>query len=269
MKKVVSIALALAVAAGLAANTAATGAAAATQRLILEFVQGSELSVAEADGTRLVYGADLREGDPIPVGGIIRTGADTSAELRLDPNGSIMKLAAQGTFSVKNLATVSSPQNAFTLISGKIRAVLARDSGQSYTFSTATAVLAVRGTEFLLSFLPGRDASVFVKSGAVEFEKLDAEGKAVATIGVSASQQANAFASDFRAQPATPAEIAIFNRQNQFQKLDPRSVPGHEPDGPPPQGDSPTPMLPPPAGSGALKNGAPGGNGPGVPGGKM
>ena len=77
----------------------------AGQKLILEFVDGPDLSVAAADGSVKKLNAGILEGDAVPVGSTIVTGPGTSAELKLKPNGTIIKLAKSTSFKVAGLAS--------------------------------------------------------------------------------------------------------------------------------------------------------------------
>lgn len=66
---------------------------AAGQKLILEYVDGTELTVTTADKAVSKLGVGIVEGDAVPVGATIATGPATSAELKISPNGTIIKLA--------------------------------------------------------------------------------------------------------------------------------------------------------------------------------
>ena len=127
---------------------------------------------------------------PFPVGATVKTGADTSVELRLKPNGTLIKLAKLTTFRVEGLATPQKDQNGFTLVAGKIRAVAAK--GSQYEIYTANTVAGVRGTDFSMSFEEGAKALLLVAKGDVEFGRRGAEGIAGA-IMVNAGQFADFF----------------------------------------------------------------------------
>ena len=113
---------------------------------ILEYYDDDlELEITGADGIALVdiyYGMDLQEGDTI------RTNR-TGAELRLDPNGSIIKLSPFTVFTIEKLQKSSESSNDFNLVSGKIRAIAARAGlGERYQIKTQSAVCGIRGTDF-------------------------------------------------------------------------------------------------------------------------
>ena len=176
----------------LALASAAMAFAQAPQSLILEFVEGSNLDVVYPDSTTYSYkSGSIMEGDAIPVGATVRTGAGTSVELKLKPNGTVIKLAKMTTFKVEGLATPQKDQNGFTLVAGKIRTVAA--VGSQYSIYTATTVAGVRGTDFIMSFQEGAEALLLVAKGKVEFGGRG-EGDAIANaIMVGAGQFADFF----------------------------------------------------------------------------
>lgn len=152
----------------LAFVAAAMAFAQAPQSLVLEFVEGSNLDIVYPDSTTYSFkSGSVQEGDTIPVGSTVKTGAGTSAELKIKPNGTIIKLAKQTTFKVEGLATPQKDHNGFTLIAGKIRTVAA--VGSQYSVYTATTVAGVRGTDFTMSFQEGAEALLLVTRGKVEF----------------------------------------------------------------------------------------------------
>jgi len=70
-------------------------------------------------------------GDEILPGEIIKT-AGTNAELKLDPNGSIIKIARNTSFMVEGLAgSAGKDTNEFALLGGKIRTVAAKTVGSN------------------------------------------------------------------------------------------------------------------------------------------
>ncbi|MFH2113826.1 MAG: FecR family protein [Spirochaetota bacterium] len=184
--------------------TAAFGQAA--QTMILEFVDGTDLTVVYPDSTAytLRSGA-VQEGDSIPIGSSVRTGPSTSAEMRLSPNGTIIKLAKSTNFRIDGLATPQNNQNGFTLVAGKIRAVAAK--GSNYNVHTSSTVAGVRGTDFTMAFEEGAKARLMVAKGAVEFGKLGAGGEIAERIMVGAGQFADLFAG-FVPTAFTPEQFA-------------------------------------------------------------
>ena len=193
------------------------------QKLILEFVDGADLTVTAADKSVLKLGSGIMEGDEIPVGATITTGASTSAELRLKPNGSIIKLAKSTTFTVAGLAAASQDKNAFVLAAGKLRAVAAK--GAQYSFASQTAVCAVRGTDFSFAVDEGSRAVLMVAKGLVQFDKTDASGAVLGSIGVGAGEFADAFAAAFASAKYSDQQYTDQYGDLGFKKLSESEVP--------------------------------------------
>lgn len=218
---------ALAVLIILAPALAAAPAAPAAQKMILEFVDGPDLSVVAADKSVLKLGVGIMEGDEVPVGAIIQTGPTTTAELKLKPNGTIVKLAKSTSFKIAALATTAKDTNAFALVAGKMRAVAAK--GSNYQVASTTSICAVRGTDFAFSFEEGAKAVLMVADGLVQFDKLDAAGKVVGSIPVGAGQFADAMADLFQAAAYDAGQFADQFGDVDFQKLSAADVPEEAP----------------------------------------
>ncbi|MEI6388373.1 MAG: hypothetical protein WCQ50_17270, partial [Spirochaetota bacterium] len=137
MKRIFII-LALLTALPLAMMAQAASASAGGQKFTLEFVSGKDLVVKAADGTSLSYPDGIGEGDTIASGSTIITGKDTTAECKLSPNGSIVKIGKGATFTVKGLAAQTGEKNAFKVAAGKVKTIAAK--GSNITVSTNTAV---------------------------------------------------------------------------------------------------------------------------------
>jgi hypothetical protein len=187
--------------AGLSMVAAQTG-----QSLVLEFVEGNNLDVVYPDSTSFSYkSGSIMEGDTIPVGATVKTGAGTSVELKLKPNGTVIKLAKMTTFRVEGLATPQKEQNGFTLVAGKIRTVAA--VGSQYSVYTSSTVAGVRGTDFTMAFQEGAEAILLVTKGKVEFGGRG-EGDTIANaIMVGAGQFADFF-KGLVAESFSPEQLA-------------------------------------------------------------
>jgi hypothetical protein len=202
---------------------AAQGKSAAGQKLILEFVDGTDLTVTSADKSVSKLGVGIIEGDAVPVGSTIATGPDTSAELRLKPNGTIIKIAKSTSFTVAGLATTAKDKNAFALVAGKIRAVAAK--GAQYEISSRTAVCAVRGTDFSFAVEDGARAELMVAKGLVQFDKLDDAGALLGSLSIGAGEAADAFAASFASFKYSPEQFAEQFGDVGFKKLRESDVP--------------------------------------------
>lgn len=197
------------------------------QRLVLEFVDGADFSVVTADKSLLKLGSGIVEGDFVPVGATITTGPSTSAELKLTPNGTIIRLAKSTTFTVSGLAATPQDKNAFALAAGKVRAVAAK--GGQYELRSQTAVCGVRGTDFAFAVEPGAKALLMVSKGLVAFQKLDEAGALLGELPVGAGEAADAFGAAFASFKFSSEQFAEAYGDLAFQKLKELDVPSGEP----------------------------------------
>lgn len=212
------------------ATMAQTGSATAgSQKFTLEFVGGKDLVVKAADGTSLSYPDGIGEGDIIAPGSTIITGKDTTAECKLSPNGSIVKIGKGATFTVKGLATQAGEKNAFKVAAGKVKTIAAK--GSNITVSTNTAVCGVRGTDFVVQIDTDANGNpikelVAVKKGSVEFDKVDSNGNPMGQpLPVNSGMAADAMAATFAtfSYPASQydsdfSDMAFENPE--FQKIE-------------------------------------------------
>ncbi len=201
---------------------------------ILEYFDNPKgIEILDSEGYKVVevyFGMQLSEGDRI------HTTAST-AELRLSPNGSIVKLSRNTEFRIESLSGGKSPDtNAFSLVSGKLRTVAAKKMGSSYEVRTPSAVCGVRGTDFGMEVLEGVREGVAVREGVVEFAKKTGE-----RISLTAGQAADVFAPVFQPISLTPAQMEELFKDVPFEKLDPAKVPREVP---PPRVETPPPVSP-------------------------
>jgi hypothetical protein len=213
---------------------------------ILEyFDDGTELEITDSNGFTVNYylGIALNPGDVVITG-------NTSAELRLDPNGSIVKVAPQTRLTIDGIGgSDGSEPTAFGMERGRMRMIAARITGVENTYSvrTPTAVAGVRGTDFLLTIAPPDQPPVeelAVLSGEVAFESLDT-GESIL---VGAGQRANALAEQLVSEVIPPEELATLQTETAFVELDPEAVPGQVEEAPPEPEPEPAPQpVPAPA----------------------
>src|SRR6056297_852432 len=164
------------------------------------------------------FGMELQPGDTV------RTNA-TIAELQLEPNGSIVKLSQNTVFTVDELQKDESTSNKFSMAGGKMRAIAARAGiGNRYQVSTPSAVCGVRGTDFGIIAIPGQEESAFVNQGVVEFVQKASQSAVTLTQGMTA----NALAETFEAVRLSQERIQELLQDMQFERLNPKDVPGHE-----------------------------------------
>ena len=189
---------------------------------LLEYFEDEyEIQIYDADGFQvdeIYYGMELNLGDTVKTNG-------SYAELRLDPNGTIIKLAPDTDFTLEALQGKKSDANAFALLKGKMRTIAAQGEGYNYSIRTPSAVCGVRGTDFGLEVLRGsRDAAAVLK-GSIEFINLNTGKSLTLTKGMAADVFADVF------EPFTlPMEQMeqLFSEMN-FVQLDPSTVPGYTP----------------------------------------
>ncbi|OHE63972.1 MAG: hypothetical protein A2001_00915 [Treponema sp. GWC1_61_84] len=186
----------------------------------------SAVKIMDADG----FGRDAFIGDEILAGETLKTVTST-AEIKLTPNGTIVKVARNTSFKVEALAGAPGKDtNEFALLGGKIRTVASRTSTtNAYRIRTPTAVCGVRGTDFSMIVQEGARDAVYVKRGMVEFSRTLADG-ALESVMVGAGQFADAFAASFAAAQFDPAQFAAESEELEFTGVDPAAVDqGEEP----------------------------------------
>jgi len=194
---------------------------------VLEYYDDEyEIQIFDSDGFQvdeIYYGMELLSGDTIKTNG-------SYAELRLDPNGSIIKLAPDTDFTVETLQDNTHDVNAFALLKGKIRTVAAQENGSNkYSIRTPSAVCGVRGTDFgLEAILGSRDAAAVLK-GSIEFININTGKSLTLTEGMAA----DVFAEVFAPFKLPPDQLQQMFQEMDFVQLDPSSVPGQTAEKPP------------------------------------
>jgi hypothetical protein len=182
----------------------------------------TQLVITDAAGNALVPA----DGLVLPAGAIVKT-LKTTAELKLNPNGTIIKLSASTSFKIDNLKEADGTgSNDFALLGGKIRTVAAKLTGASgtpgYNVRTATANCGVRGTDFAMMYDPDNNKDwVCVQEGQVDFTNITTG----ATVPVAASQFANTFDPVFEAAAVDATKLAELFSDVGFVKLNPLDVP--------------------------------------------
>jgi len=177
-----------------------------------------DLAITTSDGEVL----ESNFGVIIPVGSKIKTGSG-SLELRLVPNGSILKLSSGTDFELRALQGESgSKENIFSLLRGKLRTLAARSGrGEHYTIQTPSAICAVRGTEFI-NEVGEEGSSILVRHGSVYVEALNG-GRWVT---LKASQALDTRSSEYRPVTLPFNEMESIFSGFSFMGADPSVVPG-------------------------------------------
>jgi len=208
----------------LTAQTAKKATPAKAQAVLEYSDDETQLVITDAKGNPLVPS----DGLVLPVGTVIKT-MKTTAEIRLNPNGSIIKLSASTTFKIESLKeTDGTGSNDFAILGGKIRTVAAKLTGSTvpgYNVRTPTANCGVRGTDFAMKFDPDNAMDwVCVQEGQVEFTNINT-GE---TVPVGTGQFANTFNEVFQAGAVSAERLAELFADLDFVKLSPVEVPAAE-----------------------------------------
>lgn len=187
---------------------------------ILEYYDDDfEIVVRDADGFEYNFflGMELVPGDTIET-------FNSTAEVRLVPNGSIIKVGTNTEFTIDELqGREGGSTNGFSVAAGRIRNVAASVSGQNYRVRTPSTVAGVRGTDFGVEVSTDRDA-VAVLEGSVEVTNRST-GESVM---LGANQYVNALGDTFRAIQLSAEQMGEIFRDVSFNELNPQEVPGQE-----------------------------------------
>lgn len=183
----------------------------------------TQLVVTDSQGNSLIPS----DGMALPLGTVVKT-LKTTAELKLNPNGTIVKLASATTFRIEDLRQADGTgSNDFALLAGKLRTVAAKLSGTAgpgYNIRTPTANCGVRGTDFAMEYDPATNNDwVCVQEGQVDFTAITTG----TTVPVAANQIANTFDPVLSATPLAPEKVADLFSDLGFVQLNPMDVPGH------------------------------------------
>ncbi len=192
------------------------------QAVVEYFEDEFEVEITDSDGVprEVILGQDLYPGD------LIRT-FDSTVEIRLEPNGTIIKIAPESSFTIEEIqGRDDAEKSSFRLTAGRLRTVVRRAVGDEYEFRTPFAVGGVRGTDFVLDVVPGATDALFVQSGGVRFTQVST-GR---SIFVEAGEGADALSDAFGAQPVAAAELRSLFDGLEFQALDPADVSAPRPE---------------------------------------
>ena len=192
--------------------------------VIVEYYENAsgEMYVRTPDGAE--YDVDqFGFGEQLPVGTTLITLDGDYAELRMDPNGTIIRVGENTNFRIDALQGCSgAQQNTFNVAVGKFKAVVAKRDGTRYSFHGSTAVMGVRGTTLIGSIVPGVEEIAYILDGVVEYT--NAAGR---TITLGAGEAANALAANFvKFQPSAGVRQSL-ERGMDFVRLRANQVPGY------------------------------------------
>ena len=192
--------------------------------VIVEYYENTscEMYVRTPDGAE--YDVDqFGFGEELPVGATLITLDGDYAELRMDPNGTIIRVGENTNFRIDGLqGRGEAQQNTFSVAVGKFKAVVAKQDGALYSFRGSTAVMGVRGTSFIWSIVPGVEELAYVADGIVDYT--NAAGQ---TLALGAGQAANALAANFNPFQPTGELLQSLQRGMDFVRLRANEVPGY------------------------------------------
>ena len=195
--------------------------AASAPKMVIEYFENNSgsLYVRAGDGTE-TEAADITFGDELAVGSTLITLQGDYAELRLVPNGTIVRVAENTNFAVKSVqGKDGATKNAFAMAVGKVKTVAAKSKGAVYSFEGNTAVCGVRGTKFIFSVLPGQRELAYVLEGLVDFSN-----QAGQTLALQAGMAADALASSFASFTPPAGLLEELEGGMQFQQLSEEEV---------------------------------------------
>jgi hypothetical protein len=198
------------------------------QKVVLAFFENTsgDLRIVSEDGSEEKFGDELNFGDTIPVRWTLLTGNDDSAELLVEPNRTIIKVAENTNFQIEDLQSLDGAStNSFNLGFGKFRAIAGKVSGEEkYDFKGLSATCGVRGTDFGMQrqVIGAKEVEeAFVFNGEVSYTK-HATGE---TIILTANRYADAQAPVFQPLDMPSEKASGLLQELRFKKLEAASVP--------------------------------------------
>lgn len=198
--------LSLIIFAGLAVALSAQQATAVVEYFDDEF----EVQLFDADGFELQF---FSFGQELTQGSRVRT-LNSSLELRLVPNGSIIRVAPNSEVVIDRLQGTTNVE--MTMASGRLRHVASRVAGADYRIRSGTVTAGVRGTDYLIT-----ENEIVVFSGLVDAIRNDTNE----IVSLAAGQAASALSEVFQAVILSAQELSEIASDNTFEQLDPESVP--------------------------------------------
>ncbi|HUV06602.1 MAG TPA: hypothetical protein VMX75_02665, partial [Spirochaetia bacterium] len=202
------------------------------QRVTLAYFEDNsgDFRMVSQDGVEEKYSEDLTYGDAIPLNWTLVTGDDDTAELKLEHNGTIIKISENTNFRIDALQGMDGASaNSFALGFGKFRAVAGRITGdERYEFKTQSATCGVRGTDVGMQrqVLGGKEVEeAFVFQGTITLTNL----RTGQTIVLKTEESADVREPGFTAKQMSPAKIKNLLSDLEFKVLDVQAVPKEQP----------------------------------------
>jgi len=175
-----------------------------------------QIQITDSDGytvQEIYFGMELGTGDTIIT-------ENTSAEIRLARNGSIIRLAPNTSFRIDSLEGArGSTQNAFSLAEGKLRTIVSAAAASNFIMRTPDTICR-EGVDYALSVQSGVRNAAAVREGNLSITK----NSSGATLLIPAGKGADAVEAVFEPIMYTAEQIEEIFYDLEFVMLDPGRI---------------------------------------------
>ena len=190
--------------------------------LLTYFDDVREIEVYDFTGKEV---SSVHMGYPLLIGYGIQT-RNSTAELQLKPNGTIVKLRENSFMKIEEMqGTENAKSNRFALMKGLFRMVASRLFNANYAIKTPSTVLGVRGTDFSVSVSSGTDSNILVQEGKVEVYNPATREKVLLEPGDGASVRRRVVQKIDMEMEEVRKRIAMFDFKSAAPESVPREVP--------------------------------------------
>lgn len=198
----------------------AAGASAAAEAR-LEYADAlGELNVRDGEGDAVL---PVELGMKVPLGGLLHT-RRTTAELILEPDHAILRVARDTTVHLRGLSKRRRGRTLLRLDEGSLRSIVEPLRGlKRFEVQTPSAVVGVRGTDFRIDIDPGVRETVIVFDGVVEVRRDDGE-----TTTLTTGQTVDLLDPDLSVQDLDDGELEELDEESEPDELDPEDVESEE-----------------------------------------
>jgi len=195
-----------------------------SEQLILVYSDDSyEMIIRNEKGKEM----ESEEGMVLKKGYSIQT-YETEAEFQYEKNLSIIKIKENTHFAIEGFQTENPrSENKINLFKGKVRTIASRIKNSRYSVNLPSAVLVVRGTDFIISLDENNGDAVHVLNGKVEL--IDESGRSlILNKNNSLIRPTRSIPEQISKQTLSETERRSLEEEYKFTRLDPLSVPGHK-----------------------------------------
>ncbi|MGA2641009.1 MAG: FecR domain-containing protein, partial [Spirochaetia bacterium] len=160
------------------------------------------------------------DGDELKAGWTVVTGKGDLAELKINHTSTIIKVAGNTNFTLKQLRTDTGGQDVFTLAVGKVRTVAGKASTKDqYQIRTSSAVCGVRGSDVVVDLTDGINTTLSTLEGTGFIQKVAGEALGEA-LDVAQGFAADTSAAEFKANEIPADLFQALQDEMKFTKLD-------------------------------------------------